>query len=104
MEETQGGATASGADGLFDWLGPRDKQHLLMWWLLGGGVLLVCLAAPLGPALAPKTQYAPGAYQWSADSAREITLVLRILGVMGFAAGLAERVLLGIRSAAEGHA
>lgn len=75
----------------------KERQIGFMWALLIGGVLLVCFASSLGQWFVPKHQYAPGNFQWSPDDAREIAFVIRILGVMAFAAGLVERLVVSIR-------
>jgi hypothetical protein len=78
------------------YLAAKDKQTLRMWLLLSVGVGLVCFAIPLGQVLVPK-EYAGTSVGWSPDDVREIALVLRILGVMAFAAGLVERLILSMK-------
>lgn len=80
------------AEGAFQYL----LQNLWMLLLLAGGVLLVCFALPLSLFLVPKTEMGPGAYQWNPDTAREIAVVLRTLGILAFIAGLFERLLVKI--------
>ena len=73
----------------------------IMWLLLIGGVFLVCFASLLGQGLVPRHEYAPGNYEWNTDDGREIAVVVRLLGVMAFAAGLVERLVITIRHGRE---
>ena len=78
------------------YLAAKAKHTLLMWLLLCGGLILVCFANPLGQLLVPK-EYAGTSVGWNPDDVREIAFVLRILGVMVFAAGLVERLILSMK-------
>ncbi len=73
--------------------------EFLVWSLLIVGIFMVCFAGSIGYLLVPKTHYAansPNSFEWSIDSLREIALVVRILGLMVFAAGLVERINIAI--------
>jgi len=75
----------------------REKHTQIMWLLLVGGIFLVCFASLLGQGLVPKHGYAPGNFEWSPDDGREIAVVVRLLGLIAFAAGLVERIVISIR-------
>ena len=88
------------AESQVDQPGPTDWgpgwHSILMWLLLGFGALLVLCASALGEE-AVMNCGPSGNCSWRPEAAQQAALVLRCLGGMMFAAGLVERLILGLR-------
>ena len=74
-----------------------SREERLMYWLLGGGVALVILAGLIARLVTPGFS-AGGGWGWDTQQLADTTSVVRLLGVLSFAAGLVERLALAIRS------
>jgi hypothetical protein len=77
-------------------LSAAERQRRLMYWLLGTGVALVVLAEPIAKLLVPGFRVGDS-WGWDAQQLAEWASLVRLLGLMSFAAGLVERLALAIR-------
>ena len=76
-----------------------DTQNIgswLMWILFLGGIILVSCSYQLGRICVQDCSYPNGNCGWNPEEVDRAAQILRALGSMAFAAGLAERLIFAL--------